>query len=31
LGLNFTSTNYDTLTLIYNGGVWYEVSRSVNS
>jgi len=31
LGLNFTSTAFDTLTLISNGGVWYEVSRSVNS
>jgi hypothetical protein len=31
LGLNFTSTASDTLTLISNGGVWYEVSRSVNS
>ena len=31
LGLNFTSTANDTLTLIYNGGLWYEVSRSVNA
>jgi hypothetical protein len=30
-GVNFVSTNNDTLTLISNGGLWYEVSRSVNS
>ncbi len=30
-GLNFTSTANDTLTLIQNGGLWYEVSRSVNA
>ena len=31
LGLNFTSTANDTITLIYLSGLWYEVSRSVNS
>jgi hypothetical protein len=31
LGLNFTSTSADTLTLINYAGLWYEVSRSVNS
>ena len=30
-GLNFTSTANDTLTLIQNGGLWYEVCRSVNA
>jgi len=30
-GVNFTSTANDTLTLIQNGGLWYEVSRSVNA
>jgi len=30
-GANFTSTANDTLTLIQNGGLWYEVSRSVNA
>ena len=30
-GLNFTSTSFDTLTLISDGSDWYEVSRSVNS
>ena len=30
-GVNFTSTASDTITLINNGGFWYEVSRSVNS
>jgi hypothetical protein len=30
-GANFTSTVYDTLTLIYIGPYWYEVSRSINS
>jgi hypothetical protein len=31
LGLNFTSSATDTLTLIYIGSLWYEVSRSVNA
>jgi len=33
LGLNFTSTANDTLTLIYRGSdaLWYEVCRSVNA
>jgi hypothetical protein len=33
LGLNFTSTAYDTLTLIYIAAdaLWYEISRSVNA
>ena len=31
LGVNFVSTARDTLTLIYYGVLWYEVSRSVNS
>jgi hypothetical protein len=31
LGLNFTSTASDILTLIYISGFWYEVSRSINS
>jgi hypothetical protein len=30
-GVNFTSTASDILTLINIGGLWYEVSRSVNS
>jgi len=30
-GLNFTSTARDTLTLIYDGTIWYEVCRSINS
>jgi hypothetical protein len=30
-GVNFTSTAGDTLTLINNGGYWYEISRSINS
>jgi len=30
-GVNFTSTAADILTLINIGGLWYEVSRSVNS
>jgi len=31
LGLNFTSTASDTLTLICSGTEWFEVCRSVNS
>jgi hypothetical protein len=31
LGLNFTSTAYDILTLISFNGLWYEVSRSINA
>ena len=31
LGLNFTSTAADMLTLIYINGNWYETARSINS
>lgn len=30
-GVNFTSTNADTLTLIYSSPYWYEVCRSINA
>lgn len=30
-GVNFTSTAGDLLTLIYDGTIWYEVCRSINS
>jgi hypothetical protein len=29
-GSDFVGTANDTLTLISRGGIWYEVSRSVN-
>jgi hypothetical protein len=31
LGINFTSTANDTITLIYLSSLWYEVSRSINA
>ena len=30
-GTNFTSTAADIITLLYNNGYWYEISRSINS
>ncbi len=30
-GVNFVSTQYDTLTLLYTGSLWVEVARSVNA
>ncbi len=30
-GVSFTSTQFDTITLMNNGGLWVELNRSVNS